>query len=266
MEFIAEIGWNFMGDLGLAREMITAAKESGASTAKFQYWSVKNLKPGPWDHDGRREIYESAELTAEKISSLQDMCTAADIDFLVSCFNANDAAFLKSLGTTRLKIPSHEVANRDLHVFAAQAFEKIYVSLGAGSAAEVRGAAEVYNKAGADWVGMHCVSSYPCPLESANINRIKWLENFVPTIGFSDHTSEVITPALAVALGATVIEKHFTTDTNLPGRDNKFAVTPEKFREMTQACEQASLACRLDTMESLEIEQDTIANYRGRWG
>ena len=94
LEVIAEIGWNFMGDLALAEEMISKASNAGADIVKFQYWSEKKLKPGVWDNDGRREIYKKAELSKEKILNLMNYFKHRNIDFLISCFNKEDASIL----------------------------------------------------------------------------------------------------------------------------------------------------------------------------
>ena len=109
-QIIAEIGWNHMGDMDLARQMIVAAKECGADYAKFQTWHISNLKEGPWDKDGRRQIYEKAELTKEKHYTLLKICKEVGIQFLTSVFNENDVEFIASL-TDKIKIPSTEMDN-----------------------------------------------------------------------------------------------------------------------------------------------------------
>lgn len=266
MEIIAEIGWNFLGDMSLAERMIKDAKASGAVTAKFQYWSEKKLKPGPWDTDGRREIYQNAQLNSADINTLQKICKSVDIRFLISCFNAEDAEYLRSLGVDRIKIPSHEIANSQLHKYCSQNFAKSYVSLGAGSYKELQIAAAAYNQARCDWVGMHCVSSYPCPIDMINLPKLESLKDFVKILGLSDHTSETFTPALSLPYGVQVIEKHFTSDNNLPGRDNKFALNPKSFHEMVKLIETASAAVIDRGLDASPLEADTINNYRGRWG
>lgn len=266
MEIVAEIGWNFLGEMSLAQRMIEDAKDSGATTAKFQYWTEKKLKPGPWDSDGRREIYQNAQLTETDLNQLQKICKIVGIEFLISCFNAEDAEYLRSLGVTKIKIPSHEVANVKLHTYCAKNFLKSYVSLGAGSYQELQSAAAIYNQLNSDWVGMHCVSSYPCPLEKINLPKLTSLNDFVKTLGLSDHTSDVITPALSIPYGVQVIEKHFTSDNDLPGRDNKFALNPEKFQEMVTLIKSALSANTDHGLNASPLEADTIKNYRGRWG
>tara|TARA_A100001015_G_scaffold321079_1_gene450003 strand:- start:3683 stop:4495 length:813 start_codon:yes stop_codon:yes gene_type:complete len=266
-KIIAEIGWNFMGDMLLAENMIKAAKISGADIAKFQYWNPSRLKAGPWNHDGRLQIYEAAALNDDKIRTLLKLCDENNIEFLISAFNASDACFVKSLGIKKIKIPSHEVANRSLHNFAANHFDEVYVSLGAGTTSEVEQTCKIYNNARElFWVGMHCVSSYPCGSENANLPRLKYLSGFCRNLGYSDHTSDVLTPALSIAYGCGVIEKHFTINKELEGRDNKFALDPTEFSQMVKNIRSAEKSCFYHGPEPLNIEEDTMKNYRGRWG
>ena len=264
---IAEIGWNFMGDMNLAKKMIDSAQKSGADIVKFQYWNPSKLKAGSWDNDGRLEIYKAAALDEEKIQLLIDYCEDSGIEFLISAFNASDAKFIHGFGVTKLKIPSHEVANIALHKFAANNFDEVYVSLGAGTTSEISEACQIYNAVEAlSWVGMHCVSSYPCGPDQANLPRLNYLSDFCQNLGYSDHTSDVVTPALSIAYGSRVVEKHFTVDKELPGRDNKFALDPLEFSEMVKNIRDAEKACYYHGPEPRDIESDTMLSYRGRWG
>ena len=113
-ELIAEIGWNHMGDMNLAEKMISEATKSGADYCKFQTWKVKNLKDGPWNSDGRLEIYNKAELSDDNHSTLIDLCNKYKVKFLTSVFNINDIEFIANLSNEAIKIPSPEVYNLDL--------------------------------------------------------------------------------------------------------------------------------------------------------
>ena len=129
MEVIAEIGWNHMGDMKIAEEMISQAAKAGADYAKFQSWSVKRLKKGEWDEDGRTEIYKKAELNKEKHEILINLCKSYEIKFLSSIFSIEDASMLLALGQKEVKIPSFEVANEKLLDFAAKNFARIFLFL-----------------------------------------------------------------------------------------------------------------------------------------
>ena len=266
MIFIAEIGWNFMGDMALASKMIADAKNAGATAAKFQYWNPSKLKSGPWDLDGRRAIYEKAFLTEEKINILIKVCEQNDIEFLTSVFNVEDAELIRSFGIESIKVPSHASHDTELHKFVSHEFTKAFVSLGACSEEELFAAIQIYQKGRAEWVGMHCVSSYPCPPDKVNFPRMVELKSRVPVLGYSDHTTDLVTPAIAAALGAEVIEKHFTSDKSLPGRDNQFAVVKEEFLLMVENCHHAKNLMINHGMGAMDCEIDTMKNYRGRWG
>ena len=113
-ELIAEIGWNHMGDMSLAEKMISEASKAGVDFCKFQTWKVKNLKEGPWNKDGRLEIYNKAELTDENHKTLIILCKKYKVKFLTSVFNVKDLDFISKLSNHAIKIPSHEVYNLEL--------------------------------------------------------------------------------------------------------------------------------------------------------
>ena len=130
-ELVAEIGWNHMGDMSLAEKMISEASTSGAEYCKFQTWKVKNLRDGPWNTDGRLEIYNKAELSDQDHLTLVDLCKKHNVKFLTSVFNTNDIKFVSSLSNEAIKIPSHEVYNIDLIKKSCDNFKKIFISVGA---------------------------------------------------------------------------------------------------------------------------------------
>lgn len=266
--YISEIGWNFMGDLNLAKKMITDSKNAGATHVKFQYWQEKFLKEGAWDKDGRREIYMSAQLNGEKIEIIKSYCKEIGIPCFFSVFNIEDAKFIKSKEFEVIKIPSHEIANYKLIEYCFLNFNTIYLSAGACTEDELEQVSELEKKTKPkNLVVMHCVSCYPCKIENANLPRLKYLNKLFPNrkLGLSDHTQSLIIPAIAAPLGAEVIEKHFTSDHNLPGRDNKFALLPDEFKEMVNNHKIAMSALTDKGIDFQECESDTVKNYRGRW-
>ena len=266
IKIIAEIGWNFLGDLSLAKRMIQDAKKSGADIAKFQYWNPETLKAGAWDEDGRREIYNKAALDEDKILELKNFCINENIDSLFSVFTLKEAEKLKKLGERHIKIPSHEIGNSELIQYAANNFEFVYLSTGASKQEEVESASNLLAESSCAYNLMHCVSSYPCDVASSNMPRLNWLKQLHTGVGLSDHTQSTLTPALAVAMGATVIEKHFTSDNELEGRDNKFALNPQKFKEMVDLIHEAYTSMEYLGNNYQDSEADTVKNYRGRWG
>jgi sialic acid synthase SpsE len=265
MKIIAEIGWNHMGDMTLAKKMMESAKNSGANMVKFQYWDPANLKPGPWDSDGRREIYNNAALSKNKIIELIEFSNSIGCEFLISVFGTMGANVIKEMGQKKVKIPSHETANSKLIKFCSNNFDEVIFSAGASTEKEIKEAVEILKSGKSKFSLLHCISSYPCPSEKINLRRISWLSEFNTEVGLSDHTQSTTIPAISLAFGASIIEKHFTTDNNLPGRDNKFALNPILFKEMVNNIYEAQKSLVYHGNSYLDIEEDTINNYRGRW-
>ena len=265
---IAEIGWNFMGDMQLAKQMIEFAKKSGATHVKFKYWRESDLKSGEWDNDGRREIYKSSQLNDDSIKFLNDTAKQNNLYSFYSVFSMSGLEKLKNLGEKIIKIPSHEIHNIELINKAYELFDFVILSTGACEEKELIELASITKKFQGKLVVMHCVSSYPCPNENMNLPRLDVLSKLFPNsiLGLSDHSASLILPAVSVAYGVKVVEKHFTVDHSLPGRDNKFALLPDQFKNMCQNFDEATKACEYRGVGAQNSEQDIIKNYRGRWG
>jgi N,N'-diacetyllegionaminate synthase len=260
---IAEIGWNHCGDMDLAKNMATKAMESGATYAKYQTWSTKRLKPGSWDTDGRREIYEKAELTFEKHKILIDHCNKIGIKFLSSVFSTSDAKLLKRLGCNEVKIPSFESRNLNLINYCNDNFDVIYMSTGTSTFQEIK---EVMSDVIKEkFYLLHCVSSYPCEYKIANLSRMKKLKEVGCRVGYSDHILGVESAKIAICEGAQVIEKHFTTDNDLPGRDNKFAILPKDMKDLNEFIKNRKLMLNKITDDYQDCEKDSRNNYTGRF-
>ena len=262
---IAEIGWNHMGNMELAEEMILAAQLAGATTVKFQFWDPELLRAGSWDTDGRREIYNKAKLSVEHVLRLKAIAEKNNCEFLISVFGTKGARKIFDLGIDKVKIPSHEIANRSLLKFCSLNFKEVIVSSGASKVSEVKEALSILRSGQAHYNIMHCVSAYPCKPEDINLPRINWLKSLHNDVGFSDHTGSTVIPVTAVCLGCNLIEKHFTTDKSLPGRDNKFALNPKEFKEMVLNIREAESGLMPRGEEFQFIERDIVENYRGRW-
>ena len=270
IKIIAEIGWNHCGDMELAKKMVLAAKENGATYAKFQSWSVDRLKPGAWDKDGRREIYEKAELTEERHIELIKYCNKVGIKFMSSVFSIKDAELLVKLGVEDVKIPSFESRNHELISYCNDNFKTIFMSTGTSKMKEVEESVKLFTKA--KLYLMHCVSSYPCDPSIANIKRMVAMQNINPITnqfifgtGYSDHIQGVESAKVAIEFGAQVIEKHFTIDNNLPGRDNKFAILPHELANLTSYIKLRNEMLIDHGIDFQSCEQDSRQNYTGRF-
>lgn len=232
MIVIAEIGWNHCGDMSLAKQMAEAAAIAGATYAKYQTWSVSRLTNGPWDTDGRREIYEKAELSIGNHIELIKYCNDIGISFLSSVFSIPDAKLLKDLGCTEVKIPSFESRNHELIEYCGKHFKTVFMSTGTSTLEEIKESKKYFGNS-AKWYLMHCVSTYPCDYKIANLPKMLQLKNIHKHVGYSDHIEGIESAKIAIGYGAEVIEKHFTIDKNLPGRDNKFAILPNELLGLT---------------------------------
>jgi N,N'-diacetyllegionaminate synthase len=258
-EIIAEISSNHGGDMSLARDMIDAAASSGADYAKFQTWKVSRLKAGPWDHDGRREIYEKAELSEDDHSMLKEHCDKKNIKFLTSCFSIKDLEFISGFMDC-VKIPGTECRNKDLVWSALDLFEKVFVSIGASEYNEY-----LYYTMQEKIYLMHCVSMYPCPNENINMRRMKFLASFNERYGYSGHGQGVDDAILAIGMGAKVVEKHFTIDHNLPFRDNKFAILPSELKHIVEFSKNYNAMMIDYGSDSQTGEKEARERYAGRW-
>jgi N,N'-diacetyllegionaminate synthase len=262
---IAEVGWNHMGDVGLAKQMIDAAAKAGADYVKFQTWSVEDLVSGTWDTDGRRQIYEKAELTREKHEQLLEYCLEKNVRFLTSVFNVKHVKMLKEIGCKEIKIASCEALNRNLVNECIDTFDKIYISTGGLTEGECAFLVNFVSRATDKVILLHCVSLYPCPDNKSNIGRMTLLNELSDCdVGYSDHTAGTYAPFIAISKGAKVIEKHFTTDNDLPGRDNKNACLPKTLEEI---CEFRNLHHILEKNVTLGRDNNEAAfeEFRGRW-
>ena len=230
-KIISEIGWNHMGDMERAKDMISASKENGANLVKFQTWSVDRLKPGPWDKDGRLEIYKKAELSKDQHLELFEYSNSVGIPFFSSVFSIEDAKLSEFVQTRRVKIASAESRNIDLLSYCDGVFDIIYISTGASTIDEIKESIKCINKS--QIVLLHCVSSYPLEVKYSNLPRISKLKKISRRVGYSDHTFGVEVSKMSLEYDIEVIEKHFTLDRDLPGRDNKFAILPHELKDLS---------------------------------
>lgn len=260
---IAEIGWNHFGDIDLAKKMISTAKKSGADYAKFQTWSVDRLKSGEWDDDGRRNIYEKAELTEDNHIELIKHCQQMKIKFLSSVFSLDDARLLVKLNVRDVKIPSFESRNHDLISFCDSQFDTVFMSTGTSKMSEIEESIKLFKNS--KLYLMHCVSMYPCNYSNANIPKMKKLMRIHDSVGYSDHIQGSESAKIAIAEGALVIEKHFTLNNDLPGRDNKFANLPEQFLDIFDFMKKYN-EMLIDHGEDFQKgEESSRLNYTGRF-
>ena len=234
---IAEIGENHIGDWGRARRMVEQAAAAGADVVKFQSYRGEDVSPD----DPEKEWFSQVEVSNELHFELRDLARRCGVEFLSTPFTLERARFLcERVGLTSLKIASSEMLNLPLLDYANRRVKQVYLSTGMARPEEIREAVGRLDRV-EELTVLHCVTQYPLQDEDAHLRAILVLREMFPScrIGYSDHTIGLTAPLLAVALGATVIEKHFTLDKALPGTDHVLSATPEEFKRMVSGIRQA---------------------------
>lgn len=244
---IAEIGVNHNGNINTAKKMIEVAKECGADIVKFQTFNTDALtskfakmaeyqKKNMGEEKSQKDMLKSLALSYDDFRELADYCKKVGIMFLSTPFDIGSVYFLDSLQDI-WKIPSGEITNYPYLVEIAKTKKKIILSTGMCTIDEVEEALKVLKTNGAtDITLLHCTTDYPAPLESVNLKAMLTLkEKFACPVGYSDHTKGIEVSVAAVAMGAEVIEKHFTLDRNMPGPDHKASLEPNELKELVDA-------------------------------
>ena len=242
---IAEIGINHNGDVALAKEMILAAHEAGADAVKFQSFraetlcdkgltETKDIKKITKGSDSSFQMYKALELSKNDHEILLETAREAGICFLSSVFDEEMVDYLDGLGVAAFKISSGDVTHHPLIERAAGKGKPLIISTGMADLNEVAEVLEVCRKAGnKSVILLHCNALYPPDYEEINLKSILLMKAFfkVP-VGFSDHSMGTVIPPAAVAIGSSVIEKHFTLDNKLPGPDQKLSLNKNDFKKM----------------------------------
>ncbi|KPV44371.1 N-acetylneuraminate synthase [Alicyclobacillus ferrooxydans] len=248
---IAEIGVNHNGSLETAKKLVGLAKAAGADAVKFQTFQTAELvtrkaKQASYQMDNdphlsQFDMLERLELTNEETVELKNYAEAREIEFLSSPFDIASVHFLKSIGVKTIKIGSGEITNRFLLQTVADTGLPVILSTGMSSLGEVEQALSILIEN--DVTLLHCTTSYPTPFESVNLRSMLTLRHaFDCPVGYSDHTEGIEIAVAAVALGATVIEKHLTYDRSAIGPDHKASLEPPEFKAMVEAVRNVEMA------------------------
>ncbi|GJM24604.1 MAG: hypothetical protein DHS20C16_10190 [Phycisphaerae bacterium] len=245
---IAEAGVNHNGSLDTARKLIEQAALAGADAIKFQTFSAERLatrsapkaeyqKEGAASDESQFDMLRRLELSANDHLTLIEHCCTHNIRFLSSAFSNEDIDLLDTLGVSAIKLGSAEITNHPLLAHAASTLRPIILSTGCSWLEEVETAIRVLQENGcADLAVLHCISAYPAACEDANLRAMNTLAQATNLpIGFSDHTEGIGLAAAAVAMGARIIEKHFTLDCSADGPDHKASLEPAELKAMIEA-------------------------------
>jgi N,N'-diacetyllegionaminate synthase len=247
---IAEAGVNHNGSIEIAKKLIDIAKEAGADAIKFQTFKAEKLvsrvapkaeyQKGTTDkEESQLNMLKKLELDAVAHRELIKYCKKKRIIFLSTPFDFESIDLLNTLDIKIFKIPSGEITNLPYLKKIGSLKKKIIMSTGIADLGEIEDALEILIKAGTkkeDITVLHCNTEYPTPFEDVNLFAMLTIkEAFKVNVGYSDHTSGIEVPIAAVALSASVIEKHFTLDKNMEGPDHKASLEPDELKTMVQA-------------------------------
>lgn len=242
---IAEAGVNHNGDLNLALKLCDAAKKAGANVIKFQTWKTesiitKNVEQAEYqkDNTGIREsqfdMLKKLELSYDDFRKIKKYCDSIGILFSSTADDIESLDFLVSLGIPFIKIGSGEIGNVSYLRYIGSKKIPVILSTGMSTLADIDISLQALREGGAtDITLLHCTTSYPCHYDNVNLNAMLTIRDaFKLPVGYSDHTLGNIVSVSAVAMGAKIIEKHFTLDKNMKGPDHRASSTPDQFKKL----------------------------------
>lgn len=273
---IAEIGVNHNGDLKLALDMLNAAAETGVDCVKFQAFKAealaskyadtaeyhkKNVSP---DENNQQEMLKRYELQEKDFIVLREKCKQLGVDFLVTPFDDPSIDLLERLNVAFWKIPSGEITNIPYLIKLAKTHKPVILSTGMSTMDEVLYAVDLLKKYGtSEIVLLHCNTEYPSPYQDVNLKALNTIrEKTGCRVGYSDHTPGIVVSLGAVALGACVIEKHFTLNKNLPGPDHKASMEPDEMKALVDGIRILEQALGSEEKKVTESEAKNISIAR----
>jgi N,N'-diacetyllegionaminate synthase len=248
---IAEAGVNHNGNLDNAIKLIDAAVAAGVDYVKFQTFKAdklvsKSAQKAEYqkantgnETESQLQMLQKLELSEKDHEYLIDYCKSKGIKFFSTAFDLDSLAYLSKIGLTLVKIPSGEITNLPYLRKAASMFSEVILSTGMATMPEIKDAMDVFLESGIakeNITILHCNTEYPTPMQDVNLNAMLHIQKeFGTAVGYSDHTMGIEVPIAAVALGGTVIEKHFTLDKNMPGPDHIASLEPDELKAMVSA-------------------------------
>lgn len=275
---IAEAGVNHNGSIENAYHLVDAAVEAGVDYIKFQTFKAEKLvsknaqkadyqKENTGNHEeSQLDMLKKLELSHEQHELLIDYCQKKHIKFFSTAFDLDSLQYLKDIGLDIVKIPSGEITNYPYLRLASQLFKQVILSTGMATMEEIQDAVNVFKLGGfqnQDITILHCNTEYPTPMSDVNLKAMLHIQqHFGTAVGYSDHTLGIEVPIAAVALGATMIEKHFTLNKNMEGPDHIASLEPSELKAMVSAIrniEKALEGTGLKSPSPSEIKNIAIA-------
>lgn len=268
---IAEAGVNHNGSVEVAKEMVDKAKEAGADCIKFQTFVTKNVvainaekaeyqKQQTNPNESQFDMLKKLELSYEEFIDINEYCQKKDIEFLSTAFDMESIDFLDSLKMRRWKIPSGEITNLPYLTKIAKLRKPVILSTGMSTIEDIIAAVSVLKENGSGEITvLHCTTEYPASYENVNLSAMKTIRSKLKLpVGYSDHTQGIEISIAAVAMGASVIEKHFTLDRQMEGPDHKASLEPDELKAMVKAIRNVELAIGSGEKKPTELEKKNM--------
>ena len=272
---IAEAGVNHNGSLELAKKMVDCAKKAGADCIKFQTYRAGNLVSknatkakyqmnNTDNEESQLDMLKKLELSYDEFTELNIYCKEKEIEFLSTAFDFESIDFLHSLDMKMWKIPSGEITNLPYLIKIAKLGKPIILSTGMSTLKEIESAVSILKSNGSGEITiLHCTTEYPTPFTDVNLHAMNTIRKELQhKVGYSDHTQGVEVSIAAVALGASVIEKHFTLDRNMIGPDHKASLEPNQLQLMIDAIRNVELALGNSNKIPAESERKNMSVAR----
>lgn len=244
---IAEAGVNHNASIELAYQLCDKAKEAGVDAVKFQTWVTEKIicrntqmadyqKNNLGSDDSQFDMLKKLELSYDSFAKIKQYCDSIGIEFLSTGDTPEDIDYLISLGMDKIKLGSGDITNVPFLRYIGSLEMPIIISTGMCNLVDVAYAYEILEKAGAkNIIVLHCTTNYPCQMNEVNLKAMLTVKEALKCrVGYSDHTMGIEVPIAAVALGAEVIEKHFTLNKTMEGPDHKASLEPNELKEMVQ--------------------------------
>lgn len=245
---IAEAGVNHNGDICLAKKLCLAAKNAGANAVKFQTWITekiitRNVEQAVYqaentgNNQSQFDMLKALELTYDEFREIKNYCDQIGIQFISTADEQDSLDFLVDLGIPFIKVGSGDIGNISYLRYIGSKKEPVILSTGMSTLSDVETSVRALQDGGAEKISLlHCTTNYPCPYDSVNLRAMGTLKSaFGMKVGYSDHTIGIEVPVAAVAMGAEIIEKHFTLDKNMDGPDHLASTEPDEFKMMVGA-------------------------------
>ena len=263
-KIIADLTSNHMGEMTVIESMVKTLANNNVDIVKIQSWSADHLRKDIYDYKKNYEYYYKHQLDDEKHWIIKKMCDKYKIQMLATCFDLKRVEFLSELGLKTVKVASPDTASYKMINKALEMFDHVIISTGSTTRTELEKTIKMCEQKNVTF--LHCMTIYPCPLNKVNMKRFLWMKDKGLRVGYSDHTLGTEAAKYAICLGAEYVEKHFTLNRELPGRDQKMSTTIEEFAEIVSWSKLVNKMKGESNPVFSGQEKLFRKNYIGKWG